>query len=227
MAAALLLGEAEQFGHIFAERLDSFALGKLTTVCRAFKDWARSNGRSLRLVLQHPAVSTSQVPKPHAWRPLPDGSTSELVPWVLNKYQLHIAPAFLSSYTPECDKPPVLETIYLRGEHSAVDTSATLVDLHLVHATTKEVVQKVNLEMMPISEDKKAPGKIKFRFMRLSTHFYPRAMLQLRLTIAVTLHGHDLKKTYVAYSEPMNVVSRVPTPGSLRNSLKRHPNART
>ena len=55
MAAALLLGEAEQFGHIFAERLNSFALGKLTTVCRAFKDWARNNGRSLRLVLQHPA----------------------------------------------------------------------------------------------------------------------------------------------------------------------------
>ena len=226
MAAALLLDEAVQFGHIFAERLDSFALGKLTTVCRAFKDWARNNGRSLRLVLQHPAVCTSQVPKPHAWRPLPDGFTSEEVPWVLHKYDLHIAPAFVSSYTPDCNKPPVLETIYLPGENSRVDRSHTWVELDLVHATTKEVVQMLVMGA-GISEDKDAPGKIKFRLKRLSTHFYPRAMLQLRLTISVALYGHGLKKEYVAYSEPLNVVSRVPTPGSIKNSLKRHPNART
>ena len=226
MAAVVLLAEAVQFGHIFAERLDSFALGKLTTVCRAFKDWARSNGRSPRLVLQHPAVSTSQVPKPHAWRPHPDEPTSAHVPWVLNKYELHIAPAFMSSYTPECDKPPVLETIYLRGEDSAVNRSATFADLDLVHATTKEVVQKVNLEMMSIGEDKNAPGKLKFRLNKLSTHFYPRALLQLRLTIVVALNGYDLKKEYVAYSESLNVVSRVPTPRDKEYSLLRHPNAR-
>ena len=225
MAAALLLDEAVQFGHIFAARLDSFALGKLTTVCRTFKDWASSNGRSLRLVLQHPAVSTSQVPKPYAWRPLPDGPTSAEVPWVLNKYDLHITPAFVSSHTPDSDKPPVLETIYLPGADSLVDRSATFVDLDLVHATTKEVVQPLGLGMS-ISEDKNAPGIIKFRINKLSTHFYPRAMLQLRLSIKVALYEQKQKKEYVVYSEPLNVVSRVPTPRDKEYSLLRHPNAR-
>ncbi len=223
MAGVVLLSEAEQFGHIFAERLDSFALGKLTTVCRAFKDWARSNGRSLRLVLQHPAVTMHQVPLKSVWRPLPDeGASSTPVPWVLNSYDLRIAPAFTSSYTPVWDKPPVNEVLFLPRETSAVDRVFCSMDLDLVHATTRAVEEKLIVNQ-GLTEDQDHPGQIKFRLKRLSSHFTPRAMLQLRLTIHVNLKAQTVFKTkaYVAYSDPMHVVSKIPTPRSVERSKAR------
>jgi len=217
--AALLLAKSEELGEIFAERLDCIVLGKLTTVCGAFKNWARGNGRELRLVLQHPMVSRAQVPLPSVWKPLPDGASSQPVPWVLSKHDLHITPIATSTRRPIAGNPPECEAVAW-GENSLVDRSRCTVDVDLIHATTKAVEQKL-AQCIALNEHPTGPGQMKFQINRLSSKYTPRAMLQIRVVVNVALYGQERTRPYVAYSDPMHVVSKIPTPRSIENSKAR------
>lgn len=220
MAYASLVANELVLASLIAPHLDERNFGNLTTVCRLFRNWRQHEGRSIRLRLQDPAIGLEyHAPTPHVlFQARGSDAPALTVVGTGTRQLLKISPVAVSEYI-DYNGERVQEVL---PWGSRVDTDRTRCEVVLVNHGTGEVV-----DILSYKNDCSgltAPGMIQFRINKLSKHCVPRASFRVRATVRVVLFGDDPKTQsvpYVAESDPLDVVSHIPSERSIAYSKRR------
>ena len=220
MATAVFQEAGTELGQIFALRLPQLALGRLAATCRACRNWAEDNGRRIRLMMHHPRTTSVMAPMPHKLRPLTDGPTSKPVPWIIPRQKLYVEPHAVTVMG-EGSSGTAGPEVLLWEEASAIDRARTTVRVELLNYATKDLVLPVLYSKVGFLPQEKSPGKIYLYLTKLSSHYTPRMVFQLRVVVGIALRDDPHIHYHIAMSEPLNVVSAVPSAKSIAASKRR------
>jgi len=218
MAFAVLVHNEVALASLIGPHLHEQAFATLTTVCRSLRNWRKHEGRTVRLRLNDPAIGLEHhAPTPHVL--FQARGQDEPMLTVIGtglRQMLKIQPVAVAEYV-DPNGEPVREVLRWG---SGVDVDETKCEVELVNHETGEVEEQIL-----VKEDctgLTAPPTIQFRINRLSKHCVPRATFRVRATVRVARFS-DLERytLYVAESDPLQVVSHIPSEKSIAYSHRR------
>lgn len=218
MAFAVLVHNEVALASLIGPHLDEKAFGKLTTVCRFFHNWRKHEGRTVRLRLNDPAIGLAHhAPTPHVlFQARGQDEPMLTVVGTGRRQMLKIQPVAVSEYVDPNGKP--VREVLPWG--SGVDVDKTDCEVVLVNHETGAVEDTLVEKNSCIGHT--TPSAIQFRIDRLSKHCVPRAAFRVRATVSVALvRNPDHPTLYVAESDPLQVVSHIPTEKSIAYSHRR------
>ena len=218
MAFAVLVHNEVALASLIGPHLHEQAFGTLTAVCRSLRNWRKHEGRTVRLRLNDPAIGlTHHAPTPHVLFQARDQDEPMLTVIGTGRRQLlKIQPVAVAEYV-DPNGEPVREVLPFG---SGVDVDETKCDVELVNHETGEVEESI------LGKDDctglTAPPTIQFRINRLSKHCVPRATFRVRATVRVARFcDPERYALYVAESDPLQVVSHIPSEKSIAYSHRR------
>jgi|SaaInlV_125m_DNA_1040241.scaffolds.fasta_scaffold13462_3 hypothetical protein len=209
---SLISERQDEFADVFERNVDATLIGRLSTVCRAFKEVAKTiNGRAgLRLDMNECEAHGMQGHKP-----------------VMDKYKkVHLQPRMVvPRHIPTDADDPHGATFLCREDvpfGSAVDTEATDIRVDLMVAGTNRVREKGlhcgSFFFWDPREEKYKIKKLNIKLGKtLSRHDSPHGVYELRMILNVGRYNSEgPSRTFECRTPPFGIVTRnaIPTPGS-------------